>query len=483
MKLNWRALALNLGILLLVTGVVWGLAVWHWEASHRIVSGRDIALVLVALPLLAWTALMVLRRTWRQAGAPAPAVAAPEAVSAMTAGPAPDESTGHGPFALLWQQVVSAAGTDTDALADALAGGELRPTLDAELVDPDGARVLSGRVPGLDAEALGADTPSDDDPAVARTLALLAPLWPGAREAAVRWLAASGDDDGDSDGARPPAGRRRELRVWLAVPESMAAERLPRLRAWAHRQLALPADLAARVQVDVRGLPDGQALLRQADAALAQDQQGRAPAALLVLAAESRLQEAWVERWHAERVLLSGPRTSGRVPGEAAAAVLIAAAPEPSLVVPSAVEGASPPVAVGRLAAARRDPPAAGRGAGSPQVLADTLAAAARAYGAEPSAVAAALTDVDLQPRPLQECLAALQAQCPDLDTLDDVRRLGEAIGDAGLATPLSLLALAATESQRRQAPVAVLCCADPAERLAVVVGPAPQAGPSGAAA
>lgn len=477
-----RRAAVALLLLAFIFALVWGVTLWRWDSTRRLIETRDVVLYLFFLPVCAWLVLLLARWAWNSSAAKA-AAAAPAGAAATPAAaalPSAAEQERAWSFAVLWHGLHTSAATDAEGTVGALAGGQQRPQLDAALRDPDGLPVLSGRAEGVDGavDAVKAEWAQLVLPAqltaaqAARTQAASqdaqAPWLRSAALLQLQWLAALAQLDEvlpppRSDAAAPP--RIPRLAVRCGVPAHWPQGQRSLVEQWLLQSLKQRrAELAGVAAVTVQPLESGEELLSAGEQQLVMWRREQIDGLLLLLCADSTLDEQQLERWAAAQQLLSGPRTEGRVPGEAAAAVMLAT-------------GSWPPEAAGkphlqRMALMRRDKPADAAGRISSETAERALSDCLKAAQLPNDKLAALVSDADLRPRTMRELTGALLPTAEHLQLGEDVLALGTACGELGIARPLCLLSLAAAQAVQLKQPVAALAVAPAHERLALLVQP-----------
>lgn len=472
------------GLGVLVFGATWLAAVLYWRASATEVTSGHLLVWLLVLPLLLFTALLGLRALLRRrrAGRATPPAGEEEGNAASDAVPATPDRPLYLHAATAWTR----AGSDPDVIAAALANPS-RPPLHPGLRDSMGLPVFAAEAgdvdPGWSAgwlgRQLGERVAAAQPPHVLRALALLEPVAEDLLLAAAAsvanparpGLAAPAEDTGlhphamhHSRSARAPGGAAPTppLCIQLLLPAAWPA---PVREAAAARlaELAAASGLdAGRFIIEACAANGPDDVWRALERAAAQD----LDAPRVVLATESMLDPLRIEQFEARNQLLVSGHLEGRIPGEAAAGLLLAAAPLPA-------PGERPPVRMHRCS--RAD---AGRGreavAGSARLLQDAVRTAGLEDG--PRCV---FTDADHRPSRAVEAAGAIHAVLPEAELAVAARHLGLACGDAGLAAPLVLLAAAAAHVHVAGAPVLVLGLAGDARRTALALSPVPVPGPS----
>ncbi len=433
------------GVLTMLTfGAFWSGAIWTWRSTDSAPSTSDLVTYLVALPLVVLAGVLLVRRLARAQPAPAPAAAAPSA-------PVPAAAARLPALALLDAAVRTRHGDTPDELAAALDAQRARPDLDPDLVDDAGYPVMSVRVASAGDAA-----------------------W---RTEAEPWLAARGQADVGFGAAHWRALELASAIVSeLADAAALAAVDDPLLRIvplapadWTGAQRTAAGAWLAHVatlggwdegKVAVSPAPPGEpAAAASALLSVLAGQTSNDPALTILLAFDSRIDQALADRMAAGGTLFTATRPQGLVPGEGAAGLLLAdsAHAAPTLQLASTTRGASADTT------SRIDATDLRRLA--ERVLAETAVDA--------TAVSALFADADHRSSRVLEAMALAHDSLPHLDAGIDVRTTGPACGQSGAVPFLAALALA-----RRQAldgAGAVLCVgnADPVHRSVAVVRPA----------
>lgn len=480
--------------LLLLTVLVWAVAIVYWQETHRAVSAQDVVGYLVALPIGLFLLFLLMRFGIDAMKAPvAPGPSSSPAGVGSAAGAADTSAAAERGWVatVLAAQAISAAGDNADSIAAALAEGGKRVTLDKELKDDAGLPLFAARVPQLDVaaieQALDALRPAltakreawahaEPSQAVLRSLALLdAVLQPiaGELEVITAWMlepAPAGD----------AVRQARRLQVLFAVPPSWSEFDAALAQAWLGARIAAqwagplgwPAGDSnnGAWQVTPQSVASGEALLLRIDKLLTLLRQQEHEDLVLALAAESWLDDALIEQLAARGELFRpGVAAQGVMPGEAAAALLLA---------PGHVMAASPALAppeaprITRLALVERDKPAGAAGRISGQCLTQAITHALAAAGCGGSGVARVVSDLDHRSSRSGELYQALPMLMPELDAATEVWSLGLVSGASGVADALCTLAIAAVAARGETEPVLALTVSHPRLRAAALVLP-----------
>lgn len=488
-----------LALLTLVTTLVWGVTVWHWQRTNRDISTYEIAFHLFLLPaalsIVAWGLYALGGRLLK-----AP-IAGPTAPVASAAQPPADAPIA--PERLWATPVLFAAGqagpcASLDETLAALASGSLRPDVDPELVDAQGLPVLASRAIGLDLDALRAEL--DEllpvlqrlhpewaelavSPAFERALGLLREPLEEALAALAPYQPALAPAPAPREPGITPsmplvpppapgaaaAPRPALLRLMLCTPAAWSVLERSLARMWIGKlAVAAMPELPLENWIVVQPCANGEQALQHLDHFLASARREAQPALLLALATESHLTQQQVDRLSQQGQLFSSDQPHGRMPGESAVALLLSTAGAAS------DAPAPPPWALAhRLAVARRDQPAPTTGRSSSATLESALGAALLACTQPAEAIACIYSDLDLRPARTQEAAQALLAALPHLDAVADMRAIGQALGDAGLPRALLALALAAAAVRDTTRPALAFTVHDPLERAALALLPA----------
>lgn len=468
-----RAIARATGVVVLVFALVWLAVVLAWRARGVTPGGAELFGYLLVLPLVLLGGIWLVRRARARGGATAPAASDAAAVGTEAATGATDRA-----LTLLGAALWMRAGDSPAAVCAALAD-PARPPLHPRLRDRLGLPVFAAPVEAVDGEAVAdmvAATTADGDafrriatPEQLRALALLDPVAEALLAQALPEPAGTGGDapltaggmhpfamhHSRSSRADAPAPARAPTQVRLLLPAAWPAQVRTAAADWVRAKAVALGHAAGAVELEVTPVAaaiDAWRLLEHL--ALATPAAGDGPQ--LLLAADSLLGEASIDRLDSRRELLVSGHPEGLVPGEGAAGLLFGV-PDP----------AAEAVAV-TVHGMRQAPAGQGRGAGAEagRLLRDSLALART----EADHIAALFTDADQRPSRSIEVAGAVTAALPALDALADVRSLGVVCGATGAVAPLALLAAAADAA--RAAPVLVLGTGDASLRVAMTLSP-----------
>lgn len=493
----WKILAL----LLVITALVWLASLWRWQTSHVDPAAGDLLVQLGLLPVILTAALVAsvwgVKHLRSYAASPAPL---PTAASASPTGqPAPRSAAAQQPSSVrvLAASAQQRAGASWQGAQSAIAEGQCKAELDPTMKDDDGIAVFSAPMPDLSTDAVAADL--DDilaalakaEPAewsgqvvpaeVPRALALLATAAAPMHEALeAQWPALQLPSSPPRSAAGTPVVLPTvAIRIGLPARWPQSAHKLA--TAWIERWLEPVLDAGFKaagqsrtlactrpaMQWHVHAVDNAEALWLLMDQQLLQWQREQQPGLLWVLAADSLISEDTVATMSAAGELFSGRRQQGRVPGEAAAALLLASPAWPT------PKGAAPPSArLHRASIAKRDKSADASGRITPQVLQQAVGDALQGSGITAEQVQHITTDADHRASRSTEFYETRQALFPHIDTAEAALRLGVGCGDTGIAALMACTALAVDHLETSQAPALVLGVQSPFDRLAVLITP-----------
>lgn len=438
---------------LLAAALIWAAVVWHWQRTQRVIDMRDLVLYLLVLPLLVVGGALALRWAWRRAAAAQ--MPRPSAGPATSGAEASDAPQLQRTIRVLAQGVALPGAADA-AAALQLAADSPPLQLDAAFRDRDGLGVFTRRHAGVPAGTC--------DRAQALLQLCMDPVLQQLQARAEAYRAAEPAAPPPAHptltAPRRPAPRKPVLHVLWGVAESAPAGDIDasgaaQVNAWAQQ---LPA---FDWQLEIARVRSGEALLLQAERRLVLAQRDSHDDAVLLIAAQSWLDERRIEQLEAQGQLFSAQHHGGVMPGEAAAALLLAT--------PAESRGAAT-VQLHRLAAQRRDKAADHPGRIRGDVLAEAINHAVKLAQQPVDQISLVVSDTDLRPSRTGELFDALQDAAAPLARAELCRCIGAVTGAVGIVSAPLALALAAAQVQQHREPVLLLTHADPFDRLAAVL-------------
>lgn len=465
-----------------LTCAVWVAVLWRWEVTSRDMSTRDIVIYLAVLPVTAFAFVLLLR--WASRGAVQRQAAAIAAAAAGAAAPPAGKASAiadaprHASVQLIAASLACAAGTSAGELQAAAKEGTPRPALDPELRDDEGLPVFTARIAALDPatstpplESLIESTralqsewaglvPSDH---TQRALAALQEPLLQAVAALAPWGACIAEQ------ANPNPTRCVQVLIGLPSDWTPFEHELGRVVAAETVAAAEPSTIPARCfDVTAHTGDDGEELLLQADRmlqALAGEQRNEP---VIVAACDSTIGKEALDALERDGLLFSSSkRPKGRIPGEAAAALVLAGADWPA-----AASNEQPVPRLHRPVAMRRDKSVDAPGRVGSDIALDTMTRAVTASGLVCDAIGSLVCDADQHtPRGIELHGAALSL-LPHLDGAEDIRLLGTVTGRVGAVSALLVVACAAECAKASGKPSLAVTLGDPFARLALVVLP-----------
>lgn len=420
--------------MLVVLGITWGGVISYWRYAGTVPNARDILAYLGLLPAGIFGGTWALRSFAQRARDTA---AARSAASAETEVAEPETDTdvvqvvaAQQPAAVLASSVRLPLGLAAESLlAEPLGTARLRahPTFR----DRSGLPVYLAMAEDVQAQVpLPQELEPEQAEHVRRALSLLEPVVEELLVEASQALPALASDQG-----KVVAGWRQtvnetvpcQLSIELLVPGDWPAYLREACEAWLRRSGVEQGLDARRFTVDVVPVEDADAawsrLLRHVDAP---PRQG--PSWLLALACHSDIGTARLDRLEALGSLRTARLPDGRVPGEAAAGVLLG------------WTGAGPAFLRGIEHAALPD----GGNAASRGRLSGALAETAlERSGIEASRVDMVLADADMRVDAAAEGSGVASRICQDIDLSRQYLALGTRTGHVGAVQPFAQLALA----------------------------------------
>ena len=503
-----------LGLGLVIATIVWLVTLWQWHNAERDIGMTDIVVQLLVLPALLTLGLLTALWGVQRLRAPATVPAASSSVGedALDAALSAEAQAQRDASAwVLAEAVHLPVGTDADTAWSTLQAGGVRPDLDAQLQDLDGLPVFTARVPEIELDdwllAHGELTHPDEGglpPAVLRALALIeAPLhrvldtldslradMPEG-EASPTSSAAQAFTEGEAFGkahlsgvARPMAlaqqvsreAQRPKVTVRVLWPSHWQEGDREAATAWLQSQCGALLDWVATVQAhapvwQVAPLAHAEGLWSEIDKHLLRWAREPRPEVLLILAVDSAIDADRIDHLQAIGELFTAQHQTGRVPGEGAAALLLAHPqwPHLSAQMPEAMR-------LWRPVCGRRDKSADAAGRIGCTTLSDVLTEVLH-RSTPPHEGLMVVSDADHRASRTGELFEALQGVAPELDPLQQVTRVGEACGDLGVAralVPTALACAALRASDQAQRVAVATHVQSPHERVVVALSPMP---------
>lgn len=478
--------------LLAVFVVVWIAVIVWWQSANRMPTTADILTYLLLLPVGMIVGYWVIKRALdgirsnvvagREAAAATPAAAGADAKAAD-----PQDATRQWRAVLLASALRAPAGSNAASVVEAVQASTQPGLTDVQGI---GQPVFAAQVEGVDIEDLRAEL-AERHPDVEwlderlRALTLAGQV---AEELATHAVA-----------LQPEASGSETMRLIITalLPREWTPQHQAAADAWLRQRIALtwPADRLTLEPITAKGDADALLLLDRATQSVNRANDERV--LRMVVVADSLVGPSAVEQLMQHEQLFATDRQHGRVPGEAAAGVLLCApAMARSLAqspVPKADAAANESFTITRAGVARLESPTADRGQPQLQALGDavghvldTLAAApANAKldappaektesdaAAPPIVVAGVVSDTGIHPVRTVEVARVFSERFPALDVTADLLPVGTPCGYVGAAGPLLSVVVAHQLSQQTGKPVLAITANDIQQRGAIAVVP-----------
>lgn len=439
----------------LLFGAVWVAVIAYWSMSNHAPSAADAILYLIALPVLLLSALILIRLGVN--AAKRRRVEANGDASQTEGSPGQETAATVQTIAILAADVMFAGGDSTAALAET-AKAKPPASLHPLLRDSRGMPIFAAAIEGPDPAAVEASLPDTAhawQDSYKRTLWLTETLALRVLETHFEALRA----------ALPTPTQAPLLQIeWLPPMRWSDADRGIAL-GWLADRLAAHGWSKPHFQLHGRrGGESASVLQRLNELNSACNANGSMPPHLL-LASDSFVDETSIANWEAQGLLYSAGQPEGLLPGEGAAAVILAA---------HGTHGLAELARLGEVFLAERDKPV-----DTPQRLqADTLreltTRALTASGLAADAPALLVSDTDLRASRNGEALRLAEQALPDRDPVDAVLPLGAGNGECGASLALALVAVAAQLTGDSQLPHLIVSHGDSRMRgVAAVARPA----------
>lgn len=433
---------------LLTFAMVWALVLGWWQSNDHEPSKSDLALYLAALPLALIGGYWLLRFFIEHLKAPAN-VAMPSVTAMLDDDPL---STAKAKTAaaeraftlcLIDAFVVAAPGASADDLLSAVDAGQ-RPEPNFRVTDENGFPVFLAEVSDLDLDEVleRLDGASEsmrqvvEYPGVLRALALLARLMDMAREQVERILLQ------DKDGVH--------LRVLWVFPADWGPSCDAALRSWLqlnHWQGLGDGKLEIALQ-PATNEADAMRLLDEAVLRVNRDSTGKE--LTLLLGAASHVDELTVNNWAAANRLFSAQQQQRKIPGEGAAALLLASH--------ATVEhlGLSDVVVISRASIGTRDKALDAGGRIGGKLIEQLIAGLLNMLAIESSRIKTVIFDADHRANHVAEAMEGVGQAFDHLEPVKDCLATGTVHG--ALQPIGSLLALACARSKVLLTEAPALC-------------------------
>lgn len=447
---------------LLATGVValcWAAAIAYWRSAENAPGTGELALVLLALPLVLLITLWAIKK--RLTGQP---VAAVVPVTHSASKPVTAEWK-LPPLAILATALRAPHGASAEELAAAIAEGKAHADLDPELIDDQGFPVATARREDAVDEALQEEFNDWLEKNEKIGLSFSAAQWRALTlgTAVVRDLASEA-----ASILMPSEGTPPVLQLIPLLPAEWTVEHRAATVMWFKQQViefGWPA--ASMYCVDLPG--DREHALIKAFGKLAHDAStpGHGVVAL-VIACDSQIDQEAVDRWQTRGVLLTTSGTDGLTPGEGAAGMLLTDLQQAQCNKDLAYAVLEP------FLDARHDVSTDTSKHTNTKLLLSLAERACKAAAIEPTDVAMIVADTGSRANRMLELMGVTSTTFPQLENTAEVAPVGVATGTCGVVPGITTLALAHHHALARAAPVLYASNEDAHLRCTALVRPAP---------
>jgi hypothetical protein len=450
-----HSLLRSFALAVLLFGAVWVAVIAYWRMNNHVPSGADAALYLIALPLILLGTFVLIRlgiKAGKRGG---------QETDEGAAHPDSDADQESAPSAhtlsVLAVHALFASGGSPAELAEATKDVP-PPTPHPVLRDSQGMPIFAAEIEGIDTEAVDTslpDTAQGWNPSYKRTLWLTETL-------ALRLLEAHFEalrDASPSSQAQTPL-----LQVeWLPPMRWNNAERKV-AHDWLADRLAAHGWASPQLQLETRSCEANACIWQRLNELNHACNTNLTAPPHLLMASDSFLDETLCTSWETQNRLYNARCPEGVLPGEGAAAVMLAA---------PGTHGLTELARLSEVFVAER-----GQAVDMPQRLqADTLRDLIKqtltAYGLDDDAPARLVSDTDLRASRNGEALYLAEQVLPERDPIDALLALGVGNGECGTSLALALVAVAAHLTGDSQQPHMVVSHADTLMRAVCAVIPA----------
>ncbi|MFZ6648937.1 hypothetical protein ACO0LO_24645 [Undibacterium sp. TJN25] len=455
--------------------LVWLAVVYYWRSGNRMPSVSEVAFYFIAAPIGVLIAIWLAVKAWGLATAQPEAGTAAVTESASAHAPAVDtaaEQEKELSLAILASSLRTARGSSAEELAASLASNKAAFNLDTELTDRNGYPIMSGRIQDIDTDrqsaaltewAINAGLPGiswSDEQLRALTLgtAVLTEL---AQRLIGHALLA------DYLAARP---ERRDaillppLRLIAQLPGSWPAEQRGRAAQWLSHLVLEQGWPVEKLLLTVDSPPMPSRALAAIDRLMLDSFRQSLPCLAIVVACESHIDAATVDKWEEEGKLLDPQGNIALIPGEGAAGLLLADAQQAGQF---AVNGSAK---LHRLAQDARKKSVDAPGFAGEQLLADMIRQALDDGKIAAVDVALLSSDTDHRSNRMIELITAGSALFPDLDPNTQYLKVASGCGEIGAAAGIAALALAHHEVSNGAAAAICISNQDSHERAVAAI-------------
>jgi hypothetical protein len=432
----WGKSAMLVGLLF---GACWGGSIIYWRATDRMPTAGELAFCLVGVPLL------LCGLAWLSRRMPHTESAESDKSIVATAGLSVNATS----IAIFGSALRLPHGSAPAEVCAAIKSAKARPELDAGLRDADGFPVMTFRCADADDSVLQDEIVNW----------LTANRFGGAvfDEGQLRALTLASHVVIELADASPEL-KSQPMRLVPITPHDWTADQARAAGAWLQSVVVERSGWAAqRCTVHIPSSNE------QAISCLIAAAREAAPQVLtMLLAFDSNISDAMVRRWDDDRNLFTAANPSGRIPGEGAAGMLVAASVDIPVIGGARACIASVKEGVLADAAVESKRP-------DPSILVDLMERALSASAVDAKAIETIAADTSHHTTGTLELLGAKNVVMPHLDDTEDVLRLGSSTGHCGVQS-LAALIVAGCEASERQMPIMWVSNEDARQRSVAIL-------------
>lgn len=469
---------------LLIAGVfslVWLVVVYTWRVNNRMPNAMDVALYFIACPIALLIAFWLIFKAWGFATSPIALKSSAEVTesAAITAGKAEDaERTAANERGLsvgiLATAIRSAHGSSAEELTGNLKANDAQLDLDPELKNRDGFPVLSGRISEVDEDAQ-LDTLSSWCDLNGRVNL----NW-GAEQLRAMSIAGEVTIELAQKIVQHPLldpyisaiAKNHEvpllptLQLMIVLPKSWGAEHIQLMNDWVFDLIQKQGWPPEKINFRSVRNASPTCALAAIDQLMLDSYRMSQTCFAFVLACDSHIGEATIEKWEDTGKLFDGKNSNTRMPGEGAAALLLGDETQAELM---ALETN---VRLHRVGQNRRSKSIDAKGSAGDSIL-EPMIQDALLIGKIPAArIVLISADTGTCSNRIVELMSIGLKMFPDLEPAEQYFKLTSNFGDVGAVASVAALVLGHFQVINEIAPVLCISNMDPHERTVALLSP-----------
>jgi hypothetical protein len=450
--------------------LVWLAVVIYWQSTSRMPSEADVALYLVALPLVVAAACWgVYKLATRPQSPAADSTAATqsnaEKISAAAAEKTAAQESGW-TLNIVATSLQTSAGQSASEVLGKLKNGAIESELDPELKTPEGFAVFSARIADLDGtdtqQAIAEWQKNSTQPDL---------LWSENQYRALHLATQSVSELVPMAAVHPAVQRYVNKKDDTLLPLRLVPL-WPKYWSPGHQSLASEW---LKFQTIRHGWPEHRIVMQEIksehtnpisvlDYVCVSSRRAQLPTLGILLACDSGIDQEYVDTLASENRLFGGKNNQGNKPGEVAAGLLFADAQQSLLL------GEGPFSSLHRASWASRDKSANERGRVSAELLGNLTGLALQTSKVDTAKVQFVSSDNDHKSSREAELAQMLTAIFPELDPAKDAVKVAQACGSMDHVATVAALCVAHQYVIDEQAPAVCTSLHDPLLRAVVVL-------------